>query len=347
MAPVSLAVASENGPCSTVVDFVDRVTAAVFNAIGHLRELPQITGGGFLGRLINTIGKVLVGGANVVIDGAHFVVRNVGRVAIATVLAPVAKIAGIAGTIALITSAVRPWTVVMSADPRTNRKAIGTEAPLPGTITARVDLGGLDEWPPFLTDCAQAAGVTLPPLKPAGNPVNWSLTETTAGLVNVGDKQPTLDADSIATATYRTTVEPKYRNATDHVGHLVATATIQRDDVTKLQEALTTLLRDGLTSLLPPVGDIVVPLVLPFVQQTIAKAFEVLTHLRDVGNIIAVPISYHTGDEEEPETGEPTSSTPPEAARGKIPKACPPLADITAAAHAEFDTTDEGSSYAP
>jgi hypothetical protein len=336
-APVALTAASENRPCSAVVDFVDRVTATVFNAIGHLLELPQLTGGGFFSRLVNTIGKVLVGGANVVIDGAHFVVRNVGRVAIATVLKPVARIAGIVATIAQITSAVRPWTVVLSADPKTNRKAIGTEAPLRGSITARVDLGGLDEWPPFLTDCAQVAGVTLPPLKPAGNPVTWTLAGTTSGLFNAADKQATLDAKNGATATYHTTVEPKYRNATEQVGYLVATATIQRDDVTKLQEALTTLFRDGLASLLPPAGDIVAPLVLPFVQPTIAKAFEVLAHLRDAGNTTAVPISYHTGDEEEPEPGEPTSSTPPPAARGKMPDSCPTAETITAATGLAFE----------
>lgn len=79
-----------NAPCSAVIGFVDGVIAAMFNAIGRLHNPSEITDEGIFGKIINVIGKVLVGAGNLVIDGLHFVLSNGVRIAIAPVMAVVA-----------------------------------------------------------------------------------------------------------------------------------------------------------------------------------------------------------------------------------------------------------------
>ncbi|WP_219418232.1 hypothetical protein [Pseudonocardia nigra] len=66
-------------------------------------------------------------------------------------------------------------------------------------------------------------------------------------------------------------MEPKYPNAADAVGLVWANAVVQRDDVTKLQQAVVKLIQEGLASLVPPVGNVVVPLVFPVVQPIITR----------------------------------------------------------------------------
>lgn len=322
-----MAPAFGTAPCSAVLGFVNNVIGSVFDAIGRLQNPPQVSGGGIFGKIINVIGKVVVGGVNLVLDGLNFVLTNGVRIAIAPVMAIVAKIAGIVGTVAQITSAVRPWTVVMTGEPEQNRKAIGNEAPLAGQVTARVDLGGLDEWPGFMADCAQQAGVTLPPLKPEGNPVTWTVATSASDLVVQGETEKSLSDDSTATLNYQTTVEPKYEKATEAVGVMSATAAIQRDDVRKLQEAFSQLVQEGLADLLPPIGEIVSPLIYPRIQPIIAKAFGALEHLRDASGSLNVPISYHLPDDEEPAS----TGTGPSAGAVGLPGNCPG-ADVIAAA---------------
>lgn len=297
----------------------------MFNAIGRLSR-PQVSGLGIFGDFVNLVGGIITDGVNFVIEGAHLVVSNGVRIALAPLMAIVAKVAGIAGTMAQITSAIRPWTVRLAAEPSQNRKAIGDEAPLTGDVTAQVDLGGLDEWPSFLVDCAQQAGVALPTLRPARNPVTWTLTTSAPDLANQDDADTSLDSASTATLRYRTGVDPEYDNPADAVGQLAVTAKVQRDDVTQLRDAFTNLVQEGLADLLPPIGDAVSPLVMPTIQPIIDASFDALAHLRDVTGTITIPVSYHTpGDDD---TG-PTTPTGP-GNRG-LPTDCPSATPLSAA----------------
>lgn len=318
-------------PCSTIIGFVDGVVARVFNAIGHL-ETPRVTGGGIFGDIVNAVAKVFIGGVNFVIDGAHIVVNGVTRIAIAPVLGIVGKIAGIAGTVALVGSAVRPWTIVMTPDPLSTRKAIGNEAPLRGAVTTRIELGGLDEWPSFLVDCAAQAGVALPPLKPDGNPVSWTMTPSDSSLAAQDTADPVLSSASAATLHYVTGSEPEFENPIERTGQLNVTATIRRDDITKLREAFDRLVQDGLASLVPPLGTVVAPLVYPRVKPYIDEAFNSLARVRDVTGTATVPVSYHV-------EGEPTS-TPTSPASGTVRVACPSAADVSAALGQPVDGPD-------
>lgn len=330
--------ATSAGPCSAVVRFVDHTIATVFNAIGHLAQPAPLTGGGVfapLVKVVNAIAKAFVGAVNVAIDGAFVVVQKLGRVAINALLAPVARIAGIVGTVAQVASAVRPWTLALTADPTRNRKAISPEAPLTGTLTARIDLGGLDEWPPFLADCARQAGKPLPPLKPEGNQVTWTLTGTQPDLI-VGDgTRSVLDADGVVTTTYETTVEPKFEDSSVATGLVHVTATVQRDDLTKLQRSFEEMIQDGLRTLSPPVGGVISTLVFPFVQPLITRAFAKLAHLRDIRATLVggLPIDYHVENRKAPapEPPLPLPSSPgtggapitPTKGETRLPASCP------------------------
>ena len=95
----------------------------------------------------------------------------------------------------------------MDDTPPSTRKAIGTEPGLPGTVTARVDLGGLDEWPTDIADCAMQAGVTLPPLKPVGAPIAWTMTQTDDLAVQSAGQATVLDETGSARFRYATTQE--------------------------------------------------------------------------------------------------------------------------------------------
>ena len=55
--------------------------------------------------------------------------------------------------------------------------------PVEGSFYAIVSAGDLPDWPDVLADCARAADVVLPPLKPAGNPIIWGRLEGADGLL--------------------------------------------------------------------------------------------------------------------------------------------------------------------
>lgn len=294
-------------PCSAVVGFVDRTIAEVFDAIGHLPYPVTYDNDSAFTKFLKTVGTVLALGANVLIDKARLVISKTVSVAIKPLMTVVAEIAGVAGTVAQVVSAVRPWTMTLTADPAANRKGVAPEGPQPGTVTARIDLGGLDQWPSYLADCAARAGTALPPLKPAGNSITWHITGAPTGLAYLGDGDTRLRNDATARTQYLTAVEPKYPDAREATGRVRITATIQRDDLTTIQNQFEDLVHSNLTSLVPPLGSIIDDIAWPVVQPWVDHAFSALAHLRDVTGAVYVPISYHLPGEPTP-----TTSTPPE-----------------------------------
>ncbi|MEZ4506922.1 MAG: hypothetical protein R2848_13995 [Thermomicrobiales bacterium] len=59
---------------------------------------------------------------------------------------------------ATVVSTIRPWTLRLTAAPPATRLAVGAEPGLPGVVDLTVDLGGFDEWPADVADCAAASG---------------------------------------------------------------------------------------------------------------------------------------------------------------------------------------------
>lgn len=293
-APVAPA---QTGLCSSVIGFVNGVVASVFNAIGHLRTPPLVnTGFSPFDWFVNGAAKVAVGAVNAVIDGANFVISNTVSIAISTVMSYVGRIAGVVGTVAVVVSAIRPWALKVEADPP------NVEAPGGGTIRAAVDLGGFDEWPPPVADCAAAAGVPLPALRPSGNPVTWSVP--TQGLIAADSADPRLRADGSALYTYHVIKEPPLPNGPNVVEEIGVRATVQRDDFRRLEEQIVAMIETQLAQLLPPVGSVVSPVVMPLVRPWIDRAFRALSHLRDVFGVARIAVRY-------PDPNPPPTTTTP------------------------------------
>lgn len=312
-----------HAPCSALVNWVDRAIAYVFNAIGHLQELKVKTFiGGWFDKLVNAAGKVIAEGVNFVIDGAHFVINKTTRVLIAPVMGFIGRVAGIVGTIAQVGSVIRPWSPKLVADPPVNAKAVLPAEGLPGRFTFGVDLGGLDQWPPALADCARHAGKPLPPLKPHGNPVTWKINGP--GLVEPGDRDTALREDATAVAHYRTTQETMPKEAKQQRGTVRATAVVQRDDVTELRQAFVKLLDDAMAQVLPPIIDrIISEHVQRFVRPFANKALDKLEHLRDETATTTLDVTYHVPDDEQKPKSRPPAPPKEPVKRAILPKGCP------------------------
>lgn len=307
------AVAVQSGPCSAATKFVTDTISWVFNRIGHL-QAQQLTRPGIFGLdqivdAVNFVGKLVVGGVNFIIDQAHFVIESIGKVAISTVLGYVGKIAATVGTISMIASYIRPWT--LHIDP----EILLTEAPDSDAATARVDLGGLDEWPAWAQDCATQAGKPLPPLRPEGNRVTWDLTHE---LIAPVDVQTTLQPGGTAQYAYTVVADPPGPGRRTVTDDATLRVTVQRDDTREIQEAFSGLIRAQLGS---TIGQIVYGFIQPFAQRILDRAFSTLSHLRDLPGRKRITIRYGIEDDEQ-------SPNPPGAAGPGAPRTIPDVCDL-------------------
>ena len=295
------------GICSKVQNFIDTTIAAVFDALGHL-ESPQVPSTGFaaldlFGAGIQKGFDFATGVVNGLIDGGRFLVVNGIKLAIKPVLEQLAKVAGGLAVVADVVSFLRPWTIRMTPTPNATRKAVGDEPGLPGTVSATVDLGEHDEWPADIADCAFHAGVTLPPLKPAGAPITWKIDQSPGDLIIEDPARATvLDTNAHADAAYITTSEDVETAKGDpRTGVVVAQVSIRRKEIADLQNKIGDLLFAQFPSL---IGPILAPLLRPVVDQILAKIPSVL----DSTGLTRVSVDYH--DKNETTTTSSTTTVP-------------------------------------
>ena len=188
----------EGGTCSAVQGFVDQVLNALFGAL-HVDLGSSVPG------------KILGGIINFLLTAAQKAVKEALSVLTAPVLSVVKTIAGVIGTVSIVISAIRPWTVLLKPSPASTRFSVGSEAPIKGLVDCAVDLGGFDEWPADIADCAATAGVPLPPLKPADAPCRWELVSSNGALIVPEDQPSKLDQGGHAALTYHTLAEDEKR----------------------------------------------------------------------------------------------------------------------------------------
>jgi hypothetical protein len=298
------------GICGKVQNFIDSTIAAVFDALGHL-ESPKVPTTGFgpldaFGAGIQKGFDLATGVVNGLIDGGRFLVVNGLKLAAKPVMDQIAKVAGGLAVVASVVSFLRPWTIRMTATPEATRKAVGDEAGLPGTVSATVDLGGNDEWPPDIAGCAESAGVTLPPLKPAGAPITWTIEQSPGDLIIEDRGRATvLDTNAHADAGYITTSEDVETAKGDpRTGLVVAHVSIRRKEIADLQQKIA----DVLFAQLPPlIGPILDSLLRPVVAQILAK----IPLLLDSTGRTPFGVDYH--EKSEPTTTSSTNTVPPVA----------------------------------
>lgn len=306
---------SVTGLCSQVQGFIDGTISAVFDSIGHLANPSPPTAsngdaGSFLNGLKVALSYVEAGATiavNGAIDAAHFLVVNLVGLLTQPVLGYIAKIAGVVAVVAMVVSLLRPWTIRIDPSPPQTRKAVGDEPGLPGSVTAMVDLGGFDTWPTEVESCANAANVTLPPLKPIGAKITWTLTQPEPLVVESPGTSQVLDDNATARLAYTTTQESVETARGSAVGSAVTIrASIRRNGVTDAQKAISDLLFDQIPTLIKP---ILVAILRPSVEKVLNDAASLL----DSDGNAQVAVSYHQPDPTT--TTSPPSTVAPVAAR--------------------------------
>src|SRR5439155_24671629 len=125
-------------------------------------------------------------------------------------------------------------------DPEANQKAIDPAPGRPGTFTASVDAGDLQDWPTEIADCARVAGAPLPSLKPAGGPVTWTLSQAPTDLVTQGTSDTVLGTDNTAHLRYTTTQESAdlAQHGRPAHGTVRVDAALKRKELEQLQTSL-------------------------------------------------------------------------------------------------------------
>ena len=148
-----------------------------------------------------------------------------------------------ASTAALAAEIVlRPWTVVVKADPATTQRA-RHRLGIPGAFTVAVVLLGPDEVAVLAVNCVIVAGVTLPPLKPLGRPLSGRSrrryrSSPGAGITGVLDGS--MHSSSFA---YTTVVESMADARGDTLTGLVQSdVSITRKEISDTQKAISDLI---------------------------------------------------------------------------------------------------------
>ena len=267
------------GVCSSIQQFVDGTINAIFNALET--EAAQVVGPG--GGVLGAIWGWIKAGLERLKAIAKWVVQQLTS----PVVRIIRSIAGVLAIAGQVVSALQPWTVRMDANPKTTRFGVGGET-ISGAVAANVAVGVIDAWPPDILDCAQQAGVTLPPLKPTGDPIVWTLTQTPMPLVKPGAEPSTLDDNAQATLTYVTNQESKEIARGDALeGVLTIAARVRRPELETLKDQFIQLLFAQLPDL---IAKILQPILGPKINGLLSQ----LTGLLASEGVTTVQVTYHT-----------------------------------------------------
>lgn len=245
---------AQGGLCTAASDFLNGALDRVFNALR--------LGASFGGPILVAVWSFVVGLAE---KAFRDIIREITK----PVLDLIGRVAAAAGMVATIVSAIRPWSLTVTAVPAVTAKGVGGSPGQAGQLVVRVDLGGFDEWPPYVEDCARVAGRTLPNLKPEGAPVTWdALIQAPDGLIAEGTRQGRLDADGVATWDFMTLVDEVADPWEDRTGQVRARVTVERPQL----EDLRRIAIDELFGLLPSlVRGVLEPYLRPTVEQLAQK----------------------------------------------------------------------------
>ena len=175
--------AAGGGLCSQVTDSIYKGINTLFDALRVKRvDLPK-TGIAFIDGILQGIANIVVDGVNVLVEAGRTLVVGIYRYTLDQVLSVIAKVAALAAMIGEFVSAIGPLHVKVVADPGIAAKSVTGSAAVhvAATATASIDLGlGVLEWPEWFEDCARVAKAPLPPLKPVGDPITWTIDQGSA-----------------------------------------------------------------------------------------------------------------------------------------------------------------------
>jgi hypothetical protein len=277
----SLGLWQTTGVCSSVQGFIDQVLNSVFNAL-HVNFGSSLPG-------------VIIGGIfDFILGNARRAIRELINRLLAPVMDLIKTIAGVLGTASMIVSAIRPWSVRMTLEPASTRLAVGSEPPLEGTIRGRADLGGLDEWPADVADCAAQSGTPLPPLRPVGAACTWEVVQSRGpnSLITTTQTPAVLDNAAAAQLAYATRSEDEETAKGNPVnGWARVTMTIRRPELNQLRQTIINLVFAQLPAI---VTQFVQPILGPIANDLLGK----LQSMTDSKATAVLPVLYHERKEE-------------------------------------------------
>lgn len=246
---------------------------------------------------------------NAAIDLARATVGGVIELLTAPVVAVLAEVIGVIGTLSMVASLLVPWNAELTeSDPRP-AFAVGDGPDNAQRFTLRVDPNLDLEWPAEVEDCAAVAGFDLPdPGEAVGSPVDWNVVGLPPNGAETG-RQSTLDDENRATFDWVTGREES-SDGDEAVGVVSATATVTSTQI----EALRSMLQSLLAGFVPvaPFGEIVAEL---FVDLA-GPVFDRFAALVQVSGSTSVRVVRH-------EIREPIATVPPATT-------APPTIDISA-----------------
>lgn len=282
---------AQGGICSAVTGFISGALSAVFDALRFSQ------GGG--GNVFKAIWNFVVSVAE---QAVRQIVQEFGR----PVLDMIARVAAAVGIAATIVSAIRPWAVSIHSEPFTTTKGVGALPGESGSLVATVDLGGFDEWPSYIQDCATVAGRPLPNLKPEGAPVEWdSVIQAPEGLVRQDRQDATLDARAESRLDFTTLIDDVREPWSLRGGILTSRVTVMRPALRQLRDI-------AIDQLMAEIPRIIRGFLEPYLRPTLEQMSAKLERL--IGSHASAPatVFYHV---EEP-TPEPSQPPPTPEAHG-------------------------------
>jgi hypothetical protein len=274
--------ATTAGICSDVESFVDDTVSAVFDAL-------KVKSDG------STAGDIAAGIWNFLVEIGEVIVKSVLEAITAPVLAVIRAVAGGVAVVGMIVAIVQPWALRVVGEPSSTRLAVGDEPGLPGKFEVTVDVGGIDDWPADVADCAALAGVPLPPIGAVGAQITWKpLDQDPGGLMTSGEADAVIPEEGPARLATTTGSEPaEVAQGDPQVGLVRGLVIVRRPGIRELRGALQSLLFAQLPS-------IVAAALQPILGPAIADLVDELDDIQDVKGGTDVSVLYHTRKETPP-----------------------------------------------
>lgn len=274
--------------CSSVSRFINGALDTIF---GALRIDPSSLGTGVPARVFRFLAglwNTAIGLARQVVDAA------IGQLT-APIVAAIRIGIGVIALISQVASYLKPWAISVDAAPTALQVPFAAPGAM-GSFRARADVSVQSEqWPPVLVDCAAALHKTLPELAAVGAPTSWSVWGTAPGLVTIttpGATSLALAQDRTSTIDYETLVDPPENIDGPLLYDVVwATVTVQRKEVTELQEMIRSFAYGQLQG---PVLTVVQATIGPQIDRLLNHAASLLSPLLDArGRSIDVVLAHH------------------------------------------------------
>lgn len=241
---------------------------------------------------------------NAAIDLARATLGGVIKVLTAPLVAIVAEVIGVIGTLGMVTSLLVPWSAELTETDQRPSFAVGGGPDNDQRFTVSVDTNLDVEWPAEVEDCASVAGFDLPdPGEAVGSPIDWLVV----GLPRNGSetqREATLDDENQAGLDWVTGREESADGEAE-IGVVSATATVTSTQIVELRAMLESLLAGFVP--VAPFGEIVEAM---FVDLA-GPVFDRFADLVQVSGSTSVRVVHHEQIEPETTTA-PTTPQPPE-----------------------------------